>query len=228
MTIIVDTNNFKEVLRHFDDDGELTDKQAVRIAIDCPICLEKRLTITNPDFDEMNPTTHETYRILPCGHAFGADCLHNWINMGGDTCPSCRKPLEFVKRDLRTALTNLSRPPTTQANDIMWIRCFLARQTVVELFKQELEEHSQLGEVMYQGYNRLAQDIERIIAWQIYREHGYQVTFRVRRGSDDQQPTVRATQGYDIPDLGISHEAGTVVTARIAHDIIYRTRTRES
>ncbi|KAI1358532.1 hypothetical protein F5Y08DRAFT_345599 [Xylaria arbuscula] len=217
MAIIVDTNNFKEVLRHFDDDGELTDKQAIRIAIDCPICLEKRLAITNPDFDEMNPTTHETYRVLPCGHAFGADCLYNWINMGGDTCPSCRKPLEFVKRDLRTALINLSRPPTTQANDIKWIRRFLGRQTVVELLNQELEEDSQLGVVMYQAYNNIAQEIERIIAPQTYREGSYQVTIRVRRGSDDQQPTVRVTQRYNITDLGTSHEAGTMVTARIAH-----------
>ena len=78
MSVIIDTNNFKQVLLYFNHEGELADKQDTRVAIDCAICREKQLAIVNPNFDQLGNDTHEPYIVLPlCGHAFGAKCLLN-------------------------------------------------------------------------------------------------------------------------------------------------------
>ncbi|KAI1809768.1 hypothetical protein GGS20DRAFT_590262 [Poronia punctata] len=95
----ITTNNFKDVLKHFDHSGRLRDKRT-RIRIDCDVCY-KRLAIVNPDLglsvDEN--VRYEHYVVLECGHAFGYSCLHTWVqaqrtrNPGGEYCPSCRHPL---------------------------------------------------------------------------------------------------------------------------------------
>lgn len=85
----VDTENFHQVLEHFDDEGHLKDKDNTRIAINCAICKEHDLAILNHDKQERSRSRHESYAVLKCGHAFGYVCLHNWL-LQNKTCPSCR------------------------------------------------------------------------------------------------------------------------------------------
>ncbi|KAI1205394.1 uncharacterized protein F4807DRAFT_471073 [Annulohypoxylon truncatum] len=88
----VDTSNFIEVLRYFDEDGNIANPNT-RFDIQCGICREKNLALLNPAFDKRSRETHETYAVLPnCGHAFGYVCLSSWIFSNSvPTCPTCRK-----------------------------------------------------------------------------------------------------------------------------------------
>ncbi|KAI0414618.1 hypothetical protein F5X98DRAFT_389659 [Xylaria grammica] len=91
--ICVETNNFHQVIQHFDDKGGIINKKTTRFSIDCGICKGKKLAIVNPDFDKPSDDTHQKYVVLPrCGHAFCSTCISEWINMHKDrtTCPSCR------------------------------------------------------------------------------------------------------------------------------------------
>ncbi|KAI1345908.1 hypothetical protein F5Y01DRAFT_320310 [Xylaria sp. FL0043] len=72
---IVETNNFHEVLQHFNDACELVDK-TTRFTIECQICQCRNLAVTNPESETPAEDTHENYIVLPyCGHAFGSHCL---------------------------------------------------------------------------------------------------------------------------------------------------------
>jgi len=46
---------------------------------ECPICLK--------EFEKCKV-------FLPCGHAFHADCILNWID-NKTNCPMCRFPLQY-------------------------------------------------------------------------------------------------------------------------------------
>lgn len=87
---VVDTENFHQVLEHFDDEGHLKDKDHVKLAITCGICRERDLAILNHDMDQRSRQRHESYCVLNCGHSFGYVCVHNWL-LKNKTCPSCRK-----------------------------------------------------------------------------------------------------------------------------------------
>ncbi|KAI0860455.1 hypothetical protein F4860DRAFT_525301 [Xylaria cubensis] len=58
----------------------------VHFKVDCQIC-DKRLAITEPVSDEV-----EEFCVLPCGHAFGYNCIVSWVNQQSTNanCPSCR------------------------------------------------------------------------------------------------------------------------------------------
>ncbi|KAI1137131.1 hypothetical protein F5Y05DRAFT_414294 [Hypoxylon sp. FL0543] len=88
----VSTNNFRNVLENFDEDGHIKD-QRTRFDITCSICYEKNLALLNPVFDKRSRKTHESYAVLPmCGHAFGYTCLLRWLKLNfSPSCPICRK-----------------------------------------------------------------------------------------------------------------------------------------
>ncbi|CAJ2511293.1 Uu.00g069180.m01.CDS01 [Anthostomella pinea] len=74
-------------LDYFSPDGDLLGD--VLLQVDCQIC-DKKLAIIQPPDDE-----NEAYTVLPCGHAFGYNCIQLWLEGGNNpTCPSCRKSLE--------------------------------------------------------------------------------------------------------------------------------------
>ncbi|KAL7620336.1 hypothetical protein AAE478_009330 [Parahypoxylon ruwenzoriense] len=92
--VVVETNNFIQVLDCFDEDGNLLD-QNTRFKIQCGICTTKNIALVNHRFDRRSRETHESYTVLPrCGHAFGYTCLYEWIktdmNLAMPTCPMCR------------------------------------------------------------------------------------------------------------------------------------------
>ncbi|KAJ3580293.1 hypothetical protein NPX13_g275 [Xylaria arbuscula] len=123
MPVIIDSQNFKKVVAQFNYAGELVNKQA-RIQIDCVICREKLLGITNPSLSQLNDNEHERYAVLPlCGHAFGYDCLRNWLNTGSRECPLCRTPTECGKyHKLDLTICGIKGDATSQASDIRKIR----------------------------------------------------------------------------------------------------------
>ncbi|RYC61656.1 hypothetical protein CHU98_g4562 [Xylaria longipes] len=101
---VIDTNNFRQVLLHFDENGDLADPNT-RIAILCNICQEKHLAIGNARLDKVATESHENYSVVPsCGHAFGVKCLSH---------VSCSPPsMAHLRTRVHQALTKL----------IQWIR----------------------------------------------------------------------------------------------------------
>lgn len=99
---VVETNNFHEVLKYFNDDGQLKDENT-QFAIPCAICLDKNLAIP---CRAQHPTleTHEPYAVLSrCGHGFGYSCLYDSLvsyqrRRERPQCPMCRQPVEFWSR----------------------------------------------------------------------------------------------------------------------------------
>ncbi|KAI0814555.1 hypothetical protein GGR55DRAFT_437384 [Xylaria sp. FL0064] len=101
---VVETNNFHEVLQHFNDACELVDK-TTRFAIECQICQCRNLAVTNPESETPAEDRYENYIVLPyCGHAFGSHCLQKWIKyqkaqtQANPTCPSCRAHIGCERR----------------------------------------------------------------------------------------------------------------------------------
>ncbi|KAK7757158.1 hypothetical protein SLS62_000707 [Diatrype stigma] len=109
--VVIDTNNFHQVLKHFDADGQLlADEARTEIAIPCSICT-KNLAIPCRGAD-ITDETHEAFAVLPCGHGFGFVCLCAWLAKSqwdhrfqgqGDgrdpfrpQCPACRQPAPVV------------------------------------------------------------------------------------------------------------------------------------
>lgn len=89
----VDTNNFNQVLEHFDGEGHIIWPN-MRFNIACDICHEKNLALTNPSLDPRSRETHESYAALPvCGHAFGYTCLLQHmlkdLHLSNPPCPAC-------------------------------------------------------------------------------------------------------------------------------------------
>ncbi|KAI0448186.1 hypothetical protein F4803DRAFT_567758 [Xylaria telfairii] len=126
--MIVETNNFRQVLEHFDSAGSLTHKET-RLEIECQICLSKNLAFVNPENGKSLSETHEQYVILPrCGHAFGHRCLNYWIKSqsNGPRCPTCR---EFVYCENGHKITfdihDAQETAACQAEDVKRIRDML-------------------------------------------------------------------------------------------------------
>ncbi|KAI0470761.1 hypothetical protein GGR56DRAFT_657447 [Xylariaceae sp. FL0804] len=98
---VVETSNFREVLKQFDGEGNIINRQTTRFHIDCEICQQFQLLILDETHvGQPVADTHETYAVLPrCGHAFGYDCIKKWISISsesgprGSTCPACRTPI---------------------------------------------------------------------------------------------------------------------------------------
>ncbi|KAI0109086.1 hypothetical protein GGR51DRAFT_512697 [Nemania sp. FL0031] len=80
--VTVDTHNFRHVIQHFGQDGNLLAENTTRVSIPCPICLVNNLRLANPLFPEPDGVTTEVYTVLPgCGHAFGHDCIRGVRNL---------------------------------------------------------------------------------------------------------------------------------------------------
>ncbi|KAI8949432.1 hypothetical protein F4801DRAFT_580395 [Xylaria longipes] len=126
---IVETNNFHQVLEHFNSAGGLKHKET-RLEIECQICLSKNLALVNLEQEKPVSDTHEQYVILPrCGHAFGHQCLNYWIESQSDwpRCPTCR---EFVYCENEHRVTfdihgSPQKSVTSQAEEIQKIRGML-------------------------------------------------------------------------------------------------------
>ncbi|KAI1493179.1 hypothetical protein F5X96DRAFT_623281, partial [Biscogniauxia mediterranea] len=93
--VMVETNNFHQVLTHFNREGHIVNPDTIRLAVSCQICCCKDLAILNDRFDQHSRQKHEAYAVLPrCGHAFGYKCLYEWLTseakVNNPQCPSCR------------------------------------------------------------------------------------------------------------------------------------------
>ncbi|KAI1504401.1 hypothetical protein F5X99DRAFT_372191 [Biscogniauxia marginata] len=74
----VETNNFRQVLSHFNEEGHIISPNVARFAVACQICC-KDLALINDHFDVHSRDSHEPYTVFPrCGHAFGYKCLYDW------------------------------------------------------------------------------------------------------------------------------------------------------
>ncbi|TRX90376.1 hypothetical protein FHL15_008741 [Xylaria flabelliformis] len=125
----VETNNFHQVLKYFDEAGKLKRKDT-RLEIGCQICLVKNLALVNLERENPTPDTHEQYTILPfCGHAFGHQCLDHWIDSQSDwpRCPTCRELIYYKEDHIVTfdIQGTLQITATSQAEEIQEIRAML-------------------------------------------------------------------------------------------------------
>ena len=60
--------------------GDPTDEEDDK----CPICLE--------------PLNNMSIKTCSNGHKFHSECIEEWMNIGNNTCPTCRQPLNFRTR----------------------------------------------------------------------------------------------------------------------------------
>ncbi|KAI5918688.1 hypothetical protein F4810DRAFT_691191 [Camillea tinctor] len=97
--VTVKTNNFHQVLEHFDEQGHIKNPDITIFAIPCQICSQD-LAVVNPKFDtcaHKNTTCsirkHESYVVLPkCGHAFGSWCLLEYFTTQSNITAGCPSP----------------------------------------------------------------------------------------------------------------------------------------
>ncbi|KAI0404806.1 hypothetical protein F4802DRAFT_615238 [Xylaria palmicola] len=82
MTAKVDSSYAHTWVKHFNSSGELL--PGVDLSVDCGIC-GTALAITTPA-----DNTHQSFAVLPCGHAFGHACITQWFRYTAD-CPQCRR-----------------------------------------------------------------------------------------------------------------------------------------
>ncbi|TGJ84255.1 hypothetical protein E0Z10_g4509 [Xylaria hypoxylon] len=138
--ICVETNNFRQVVEHFDENGNIINQMATRLAIECQICMCKNLPLVNPHFAELPGDTHELYVVLPrCGHAFGFLCMEQWARTqygrssrsSRPSCPTCRTPLHCDRGHSSEleAYGRASGDIKMQDKDIMDIRAMLLNNT---------------------------------------------------------------------------------------------------
>ncbi|KAI0428693.1 hypothetical protein F5Y09DRAFT_357493 [Xylaria sp. FL1042] len=156
--ILVETNNFHQVLQHFNESCEIANIKT-RFTIECQICKCKNLALTNPEFDMLAEDTHENYIVLPyCGHAFGSSCLQQWIQYQKAhtrvvaTCPSCRSQIHCKnKHQLKTPIfgPKADKAPNT-SEDVAKIRATLGSCTQCldqERSQAENEEANRLNRI---------------------------------------------------------------------------------
>ena len=76
-------SNFTQRLNNVDmkNDKEFSHPES------CSVCLEK--------YNEK-----ELHRILPCGHAFHAGCIDNWLLNSNNTCPICKNVIKLPINDI--------------------------------------------------------------------------------------------------------------------------------
>ncbi|KAI0545836.1 hypothetical protein F4679DRAFT_599226 [Xylaria curta] len=103
--ITVETNDFRQVLDHFDSDGNLIDETRTLLSIPCPICRLNDLSLINRHCEGPLDTTHEHYTVLMrCGHAFGYKCITHWLvvrRLNTPTCPLCRESIYCERQHSR-------------------------------------------------------------------------------------------------------------------------------
>ncbi|KAI3332484.1 hypothetical protein HD806DRAFT_530232 [Xylariaceae sp. AK1471] len=149
--VTIETNNFHNVLKHFDITGNLIHKSTAHLAIECQICMVKNLALINPRCDDAtSEETHEKYVILPaCGHAFGHSCLRQWLKAGGvrSKCPSCRSQIYCQERHVVPFKicgiegNNMTR----QAMEIRGIRAILSREPFCTQCEVRSEPQARIG-----------------------------------------------------------------------------------
>ncbi|KAI0528276.1 hypothetical protein F5B22DRAFT_641248 [Xylaria bambusicola] len=134
----VETNNFHEIIRHFDDSGKLKNR-GTRMKIECQICQCNDLAILSGENDQAD-TLGEKYTVLPgCGHGFGSHCLWEWIKIRlpyNAQCPSCRTPI-----DLNVTLPtfyNRHKDPAEQRKHITKIQIILTEIILTEIILTEI------------------------------------------------------------------------------------------
>ncbi|KAI0098070.1 hypothetical protein GGR51DRAFT_565959 [Nemania sp. FL0031] len=130
--VVIETNNFHQVLQHFDNRGILKNNHTC-FRIECQICTEMHLGLTNTETDDPNEDIYEEYTVLPrCGHGFGYECLYQWMNTDynrNPPCPSCRTPILCEElRDMDLPIYG-TRNSHDQAKQITQIRDSLAKET---------------------------------------------------------------------------------------------------
>ncbi|KAI0538765.1 hypothetical protein GGR58DRAFT_500934 [Xylaria digitata] len=85
------TNDFHQVLRHFNEDGIVLDGNTY-IDITCHICQEACIGPIHPRFPGQTKP-YEHYAVLKhCGHAFGYKCLFHSLlarRINEPSCPTC-------------------------------------------------------------------------------------------------------------------------------------------
>jgi hypothetical protein len=59
---------------------------------ECAICFENLQAPLVDDKTTQATEAHVAVMIVSCGHTFGSECLHEWLNTA-NTCPMCRKVL---------------------------------------------------------------------------------------------------------------------------------------
>ncbi|KAI0477585.1 hypothetical protein GGR56DRAFT_415414 [Xylariaceae sp. FL0804] len=99
------TNNYApNWLPLFDDAGNMADTMALQV--DCGLC-HRMLAIQRAANQCTNTADNtasgsairddieaECFTVLPCGHAFGYNCLSNWFRVSDyPACPTCRKTM---------------------------------------------------------------------------------------------------------------------------------------
>ncbi|KAJ8128194.1 hypothetical protein O1611_g5443 [Lasiodiplodia mahajangana] len=91
--VTVETNNFREVLEHFDFNGNVIAENTTIFAIPCVICQANNLSLVNPVLNGPTDVPTEHFAVLPnCGHAFGYKCIMHWFLVDEPKCPTCRTP----------------------------------------------------------------------------------------------------------------------------------------
>ncbi|KAK5628935.1 hypothetical protein RRF57_004651 [Xylaria bambusicola] len=140
----VETNNFHEIIRHFDDSGELKNPRT-SMKVECQICQCNDLAILCRHSGEPADDLGEGYTVLPgCGHGFGTHCLWEWIKTKlpyNAQCPSCRAPID-LENTLPT-FYNRHNDPAKQRKHITKIRALLKHQGTQRQSRHGRKENSQ-------------------------------------------------------------------------------------
>jgi len=84
-------------LPFYSPEGEIV--PGLSIEVECAVCNKDLAVTKRADRHNDNDNDNcEPFTILPCGHAFGYDCIEHWMSTNEEnaSCPSCRKPLTFA------------------------------------------------------------------------------------------------------------------------------------
>ncbi|KAI1827150.1 hypothetical protein F4861DRAFT_536336 [Xylaria intraflava] len=135
-TVTVQTNNFRQVLKHFDNDGNL--KDGVQLSIECAICKVNNLSVVSTSVDKsLDEDTHEAYTVLrQCGHAFGYECAASWFNAPSrpTQCPYCRTAFSSGReKNLPLMLYGLAPDAGSQKYEIKMLRSMFGEPISPEL-----------------------------------------------------------------------------------------------
>ncbi|KAI2601956.1 hypothetical protein GGR54DRAFT_560071 [Hypoxylon sp. NC1633] len=140
--LTIETNNFHQVLEHFDQDGHIINLDT-RFDIQCQVCLTRNLSVLNSKFDKRSRDTHETYCVFPrCGHAFGYTCIYKWITRFlRPQCPVCRMDIFSPPTDRGLLDLFGDGGIEEQHKEILSIREIFKQRIIQE--QKELDTHSE-------------------------------------------------------------------------------------
>ncbi|KAI1375651.1 hypothetical protein F4677DRAFT_421962 [Hypoxylon crocopeplum] len=149
--VVVDTNNFRQVLEEFDENGHLINP-GTRFKIPCVICQEQNLAFLNSKFDKLSRDTYEDFAVLPiCGHAFCFQCISHWLvteeirlRQEGrpviPTCPSCRTEIYFDENKPLFLSILCTENVEKQAEDIVKIRNLIFDRDILDMDEEEIQQ----------------------------------------------------------------------------------------